>query len=107
MSTFSRTLARLAELHAHLSPLRGADSAVLKANHFDAQLDELAAITDDLKRLRGIGLELSNVRGAVDMLLELLDAAHNRKLDGGHLHCLLKPLVGKLGQAEDALDEIL
>lgn len=107
MANFCRTLTRLADLHAHLSPLRGADSALLKANHFDSQLDELAAITDDLKRLNVISLELSNLRGAVDMLSELLDAAHNRKLDGGHLHCLLQPLVGKLGQAEDALDEIL
>lgn len=107
MTTFCRTLARLAELHAHLSPLRGADSAMLKANHFDSRLDELEAITADLKRLNAISLDLSNLRGAADMLLELLDAAHNRKLDGGHLHCLLQPLIGKLGQAEDALDEIL
>lgn len=107
MTTFYRTLARLAELHTHLSALRGADSALLKANHFDSRLDELDAITTDLKRLNAVSMTLSNVRGASDMLLELLDAAHNRKLDGGHLLCLLQPLVGKLGQAEDALDEIL
>lgn len=104
---FSRTLTRLPDLHSHLSPLRGADSALLKANHFDSQLDELDAIQTELKRLRDVGMELSNLRGALDMLLELLSAAHNRKLDGGHLHCLLQPLVGKLGQAEDVLDEIL
>ncbi len=82
-------------------------TALLKANHFDSQLDELDAIQTELKRLRDVGMELSNLRGALDMLLELLSAAHNRKLDGGHLHCLLQPLVGKLGQAEDVLDEIL
>ena len=107
MPNFCRTLTRLADLHAHLSPLRGTDSALLKANHFDTQLDELAAITTDLKRLDGLGRKISNLRGAVDLLLELLDAAHNRKLDGGHLHCLLQPLAGILDEAEDALDEIL
>lgn len=89
MSTFYRTLARLAELHVHLSALRGADSALLKANHFDSGPDELDAITADLKRLNAVSLTISNVRGASNMLLELLDAAHNRKFDGGHLLCLL------------------
>lgn len=103
----SRTLTRLADLHAHLSPLRGTDSALLKANHFDTQLDELAAIHTDLKRLREVGMELSNLGGALELLLELLDAAHNRQLDGGHLHCLLQPLLGKLLTAEQTLDEIL
>lgn len=103
----NRTLSRLADLHAHLSPLRGTDSALLKANHFDTQLDELAAIQTDLGRLREVGIELSNLGGALELLLELLDAAHNRQLDGGHLHCLLQPLLGKLLTAEQVLDEIL
>lgn len=103
----NRTLARLADLHSHLNPLRGADNPLLQANHFDAQLDELQAIQTDLGRLRSVGMDLSNLGGALELLLELLDAAHNRKLDGGHLHCLLQPLLGKLLAAEQTMDEIL
>lgn len=102
-----RSLDRLAELHAHLSPLQGADNALLKANHFDTQLDELAAVLADLKRLRDVSMELSCLDGAMALLLQLLDAAHNKQLDGDHLHCLLQPLVGKLTAAGRTLDEIL
>ncbi len=102
-----RTLDRLADLHAHLSPLQGADNALLKANHFDTQLNELAGILADLKRLHEVSLELSCLDGAMELLLQLLAAAHNKQLDGDHLHCLLQPLVGKLSAAGRALDEIL
>lgn len=103
----SRTLARLADLHRHLSPLRSADSALLKACHFDTQLDELQSIQTDLCRLRDVDLELSNLGGALELLLQLLDSAHNKQIDGGHLHCLLQPLLSKLLSAEKAMDEIL
>jgi hypothetical protein len=102
-----RSLDRLADLHAHLSPLRGADNTLLKANHFDTKLDELAAILGDLKRLQDVSLELSCLDGAMALLLQLLDAAHNKQLDGDHLHCLLQPLVGKLTSAGRTLDQIL
>jgi hypothetical protein len=101
------TLDRLAALHAHLSPLHGAENALLKASHFDTKLDELDAILADLKRLRDVSMELSCIDGAMAMLLQLLDAAHNKQLDGDHLHCLLQPLVGKLTAAGRTLDEIL
>ncbi|HGE2123221.1 hypothetical protein [Pseudomonas aeruginosa] len=103
----SRTLDRLADLHAHLSPLQGVDNAVLKANHFDSQLAELGAILGDLKRLEDVHRELACLDGAMALLLELLQAAHHKQLGGDHLHCLLQPLVGKLNAAGRTLEEIL
>ncbi|WP_315807466.1 hypothetical protein [Pseudomonas sp. C9-3] len=102
-----RALSRLTALHSHLSPLGSTDDALLKANHFSTQLAELAAITNSLKALDDVSLALNNLGGAMELLLELLDAAHNRQLDGGHLHCLLQPLVSKLQQTLDVMDNIL
>lgn len=102
-----RSLDRLADLHAHLIPLQGADNALLKANHFDTQLDELAGILADLKRLDDVHRELACLDGAMALLLELLQAAHHKQLGGDHLHCLLQPLVGKLTAAGRTLEEIL
>lgn len=98
----NNTLARLAELHIQLSPLLSPESPEL-----NARLNELAAITQDLQRLHLVGSELNHLSGALGLLLELLDAAHNRQLDGGQLQCLLQPLVEQLVGAERVLDEVI
>jgi hypothetical protein len=103
----NQSLTRLNNLHAHFSQLRGADSALLKANGFNQQLDELATVITHLGGLSKLTYQLMNVSGALELLLELFDAAHNRKLDGGHLHCLLEPLQDRLDKVINAFDEIL
>ena len=102
-----QSLTRLNQLHSHFTQLRGADYPLLKASDFDAKLDEMAAVITSLKGLGSIERRLSNLNGAMDLLLDLLSAAHAHKLDGGHLHCLLEPLRERLNKAIDDMDGIL
>ncbi len=100
-------LDRLQDLHAHFNLLRGADSAVLKANGFDTKLNDMRFLIEELGQLRETYLKLTSIHGALEMLLELLHAAHAEKLYGDHLHCLLEPLQGKLNRALDDMEAII
>jgi hypothetical protein len=100
-------LSRLSNLHNHFSLLRGADNSLLKANGYDAQLDEMAAVLADIQKLEHTYRQLSSLNGAMEMMLELLAAAHRKSLYGDHLHCLLEPLQDKLSRTVDELGGIL
>lgn len=100
-------LSRLDDLHSRFNLLRGLDNAVLKANGFDANLEELASVITGLKSLSHTQSQLSSLHGALELLLMLLEVAHARDLSGDHLHCLLEPLRVKLDGALNELDSII
>lgn len=100
-------LSRLDDLHSRFNLLRGLDNAVLKANGFDASLEELASVITGLKSLSHTQSQLSSLHGALELLLMLLEVAHARDLSGDHLHCLLEPLRVKLDGALNELDAII
>lgn len=100
-------LSRLDDLHSRFNLLRGLDNAVLKANGFDASLEELASVITGLKSLSHTQSQLSSLHGALELLLMLLEVAHARDLSGDHLHCLLEPLRVKLDGALNELDSVI
>ncbi|MDE3738590.1 DUF1484 family protein [Metapseudomonas resinovorans] len=100
-------LDRLRDLLAHFNLLRGADSALLKANNFDTKLNDMAHLLDELDGLRDTYFNLTSIDGALEMLLELLRAAHAERLYGDHLHCLMEPLRGKLYRALNEMEGII
>lgn len=69
-----------------------------------AEVKALSQALDEVERVRN---ELNAVGGAMDLVLQLLDAAHAKPLMGDHLHCLLSPLQAKLSKSLDGLDEVL
>ncbi|AOE85824.1 hypothetical protein [Pseudomonas sp. TCU-HL1] len=100
-------LDRLRDLLAHFNLLRGADSALLKANNFDTKLNDMGHLLDELEGLRDTYFNLTSIDGALEMLLELLRAAHAERLYGDHLHCLMEPLRGKLYRALNEMEGII
>ncbi|BAU74390.1 DUF1484 family protein [Metapseudomonas furukawaii] len=100
-------LDELRDLHTHFNLLRGADSALLKANNFDTKLNHLGHLVDELERQRETYFNLTSIDGALEMLLELLHAAHAEKLYSDHLHCLMEPLRGKLYRALNEMEAII
>ncbi|QEY75098.1 hypothetical protein [Pseudomonas denitrificans (nom. rej.)] len=90
-------VARLSALHSRLAPLVDVDQ----------QLPDLTCITAALARLDDVVLSLNRLSGALELLLELLDAAHARRLSGEQLHCLLEPLANKLQGTLEVLDDLL
>ena len=100
-------LDQLRDLLAHFNLLRGSDSALLKANNFDTKLNDMEHLLDALDRLRDTYFNLTSIDGALEMLLELLRAAHAERLYGDHLHCLMEPLRGKLYRALNEMEAII
>ena len=80
-------LARLESLQSSLDTLRGADSALLKANHFDTHLNELAALIGEIQKLQDTQQILNDLGGALSVLLELLFCSDDHKFRGCLLHC--------------------
>ncbi|SDK20231.1 hypothetical protein SAMN05216186_10547 [Pseudomonas indica] len=100
-------LSRLESLHTSLNTLRGADSALLKANHFDTHLNELAALIGEIQKLQDTQQILNDLGGALSVLLELLFCSDDHKFRGCLLHCLLQPFQDKLNQAMDGLERVV
>ncbi|MBA1289195.1 DUF1484 family protein [Pseudomonas japonica] len=68
---------------------------------------EVKALSEALAQAERVRYELNAVEGAMELVLQLLDAAHARPLMGEHLHCLLSPLQAKLSKSLTGLDEVL
>lgn len=100
-------LSRLESLHAAFSQLRDANSAPLKAKHFDANLNELAALAGEVRKLQATQQLLNDLSGAMSVLLELLHCSDDHKLRGCQLHCLLLPFQEKLDQAMEGVEMML
>lgn len=69
--------------------------------------DQLNRLKDNLDELKSALGGISEVNGALVMVLQLLAAAHADKIAGDNLHCLLAPLQGKLAESLEQLNELL
>lgn len=104
---FPTFLSRLETLHSSFSQLRSANSALLQANRFDANLDELAGLAGEIRKLQDTQQLLNDLSGAMSVLLELLHCSDDHKLLGCQLHCLLLPFQEKLDQAMEGVERVL
>jgi hypothetical protein len=73
----------------------------------DTLAAQVAAMQSALHEVNAARNELNAVEGAMELILQLLEAAHAKSLIGDHLHCLLSPLQAKLRASLIRLDEVL
>lgn len=98
------TPASLKLLHQGLARMASTDCHLQRAAGFQHRLEELSETYQHLDRVSG---ELGAVSGALDLVLELLDAAHAQPINGDSLHCLLAPLHEKMKRSLTGLEEVL
>lgn len=77
---------------------------VQRAGRFDERLNDLSSGLEQVEKAIS---ELETVNGALELVLQLLKAAHATALLGDHLHCLLAPLQAKMARSLDQMDEVL
>lgn len=78
-----------------------------KASARDKLDDSLKAMLRCRHQVQQATSELNSTNSALELVLELLDAAHDKALSGDQLHCLLQPLQEKLALSLTNLDEVL
>lgn len=69
----------------------------------DQVLLQLSTLDTDLQTLNRAIQNTADVNGALTLVIQMMDAAYDRKLDADSLRCLLEPLREKLGQAVDEM----
>ncbi|MGI4837299.1 MAG: hypothetical protein ACRYF9_06740 [Janthinobacterium lividum] len=70
-------------------------------------LHQLAALDTDLQTLDNAIQTTADVNGALTLVIQMMEAAYDRKLDADCLRCLLEPLREKLGKAVDEMRWVL
>lgn len=93
------------KIHSLIS--RHADAHNL-ISHQETQmiLDRLSSLNSGLQTLNSCIQDASEVNDALAMIVIMMDAAYDQRLDADRLRCLLDPLRQKLGQAIERIREI-
>ncbi|WP_225775927.1 DUF1484 family protein [Pseudomonas sp. Marseille-Q5115] len=98
------TAVSLKLLHQGLGRMASSDCHLQRAAGFHHRLEQLSETYQHLDRVTG---ELAAVSGALELVLQLLDAAHAQPINGDSLHCLLAPLHEKMKRSLSGLEEAL
>lgn len=96
------TLSTPQKIHTQLSTYAAAGNPV-PYEALAPILQQLASLDTRLQTLDNAFQTTADVNGALTLVIQMMEAAYDRKLDADSLRCLLEPLRQKLGNAVDEM----
>jgi hypothetical protein len=96
------TLSTPQKIHTQLSTFAAAGNPV-PYEALAPILHQLSSLDTSLQKLDHAIQHTADVNGALTLVMQMMEAAYDRKLDADSLRCLLEPLREKLGKAVDEM----
>lgn len=95
---------RLSNIQTDLQCWLGADSVEGSADDIN---ERLLAFAEGVEAVQHCASTLSEVNGALEVVLQLLFDAETDKVSCNHLYCLMEPIQAKLDAALERMGEVV